>query len=86
VAESGVPDFEVVQWYGLFAPATTPKEIVDKLNREVVAVMKDPDTAKKFAAQGADIVAGSPGDLAKLVQSELAKWGKFIKEAKITAD
>jgi tripartite-type tricarboxylate transporter receptor subunit TctC len=86
VAESGVPDFEVVQWCGLFAPATTPKEIVDKLNREVVAVMKDPDTAKKFAAQGADIVAGSPGDLAKLVQSELAKWGKFIKEAKITAD
>jgi tripartite-type tricarboxylate transporter receptor subunit TctC len=86
IAESGVPGFEVVQWYGLFAPANTPKEIVDRLNREVVAVMKDPDTATKFAAQGADIVSGSPDELGKLVQSELAKWGKFIKEAKITAD
>jgi hypothetical protein len=86
IAESGVPGFEVVQWYGLFAPAKTPKEIVDKLNREIVAVMKDPDTAKKFAAQGADIVTGSPGELGSLVQAELAKWGKFIKDAKITAD
>ena len=86
IAESGVPGFEVVQWYGLFAPAKTPKEIVDKLNREIVAVMKDPDTAKKFAAQGADVVTGSPEQLGTLVQSELAKWGKFIKEAKITAD
>jgi hypothetical protein len=86
VAESGVPGFEVVQWYGLFAPAKTPKEIVVKLNREVVTVMKDADTLKKFASQGADIVTGPPDELARLVQSELAKWGKFIKEAKITAD
>ncbi len=86
IAESGVAGFEVVQWYGLFAPAKTPKEIVDKLNREVLAVMRDPDTVKKFAAQGADVVAGSPDELGKLVQSELAKWGKFIKEARITAD
>ena len=86
IAETGVPGFEVVQWYGLFAPAKTPKEIVDKLNREIVAVMKDPDTAKKLAAQGADVVTGSPDQLGTLVQSELAKWGKFIKEAKITAD
>ncbi|HET9043483.1 MAG TPA: tripartite tricarboxylate transporter substrate binding protein [Burkholderiales bacterium] len=86
IAESGVAGFEVVQWYGLFAPAKTPKDIVDRLNREVVAVMKDPETVKKFAAQGADVVAGSPDELGKLVQSELAKWGKFIKEARITAD
>jgi hypothetical protein len=86
IAEAGVAGFEVVQWYGLFAPAKTPKEIVEKLNREVVAVMKDPDTVKRFAAQGADAVAGSPDELGKLVQSELAKWSKFLKEAKITAD
>ena len=85
-AESGVTGFEVVQWYGFFAPAKTPQEIVDRLSREILAVMKDPDTAKKFADQGADIVTGSPEDLGKLVQSELAKWGKLIKEAKITAD
>ena len=86
VAESGVAGFEITQWYGFFAPAKTPKDIVDKLNKEIVAIMKDPDTAKKFADQGADIVTGSPDDFGKLVQSELAKWGKFIKEAKITAD
>jgi len=86
IAESGVAGFEITQWYGFFAPAKTPREIVDKLNKEIVAIMKDPDTAKKFADQGADIVTGSPEDFAKLVQSELAKWSKFIKEAKITAD
>jgi tripartite-type tricarboxylate transporter receptor subunit TctC len=86
IAESGVAGFEITQWYGFFAPAKTPRDIVDKLNKEIVAIMKDPDTAKKFADQGADIVTGSPEDLGKLVQSELAKWSKFIKEAKITAD
>ena len=86
IAESGVSGFEITQWYGFFAPAKTPKDIVDKLNKEIVAIMKDPETAKKFADQGADIVTGSPEDFGKLVQSELAKWSKFIKEAKITAD
>ena len=86
IAESGVSGFEITQWYGFFAPAKTPRDIVDKLNKEIVAIMKDPDTAKKFADQGADIVTGSPEDFGKLVQSELAKWSKFIKEAKITAD
>jgi tripartite-type tricarboxylate transporter receptor subunit TctC len=86
VAESGVPGFDIVQWYGFFAPAKTPKEVVSYLNREIVAVMKDADTAKRFADQGADVVTGSPEDFGKLVQSELAKWSKFIKEAGITAD
>jgi tripartite-type tricarboxylate transporter receptor subunit TctC len=86
VAESGVPGFEIVQWYGFFAPAKTPRDVVSYLNREIVAVMKDPDTAKRFADQGADIVTGSPEDFGKLVQAELAKWSTFIKEAGITAD
>jgi hypothetical protein len=86
VAESGVAGFEIVQWYGFFAPAKTPKEVIGFLNREIVAVLKDRDTAKRFADQGAEIVTGSPEEFGKLVQSELAKWGKFIKEAKITAD
>jgi tripartite-type tricarboxylate transporter receptor subunit TctC len=86
VAESGVPGFDIVQWYGFFAPAKTPKEVVSYLNREIVAVMKDADTAKRFADQGADVVTGLPEDFGKLVQSELAKWSKFIKEAGITAD
>ena len=63
IAEGGVAGFEITQWYGFFAPAKTPKDIVDKLNKEIVAIMKDPDVAKKFAEQGADIVTGSPDDL-----------------------
>jgi tripartite-type tricarboxylate transporter receptor subunit TctC len=86
VAESGVAGFEITQWYGFFAPAKTPKEIVDKLNGEILAIMKDPDTAKKFADQGADIVTNSPEEFGKFVQAELAKWSAFIKAAKITAD
>ena len=86
VAESGLPGYEVVQWYGFFAPANTPKEAIAWLNREILAVLKDKDTAKKFADQGADVVTTTPEDFGKLVKLELAKWSKFIKEAKITAD
>ena len=86
VSEAGVKGFEITQWYGFFAPAKTPKEIVDRLNREIVAVMNDPDTKAKFAAQGADVVTGSPEAFGKLVQSEIAKWSQLIKTAKITAD
>jgi tripartite-type tricarboxylate transporter receptor subunit TctC len=86
VSESGVKGFEITQWYGFFAPAKTPREIVDKLHREIVAAMKDPDTAKKFADQGADVVTSSPEEFGKLVQSEIAKWSQLIKTAKITAD
>jgi hypothetical protein len=86
VSEAGVKGFEITQWYGFFAPAKTPRAIVDKLNAEIVAVMKDPDTQGKFAAQGADVVTGSPEAFGKLVQEEIAKWSKLIKSAKITAD
>jgi tripartite-type tricarboxylate transporter receptor subunit TctC len=84
--ETGVRGFEVVQWYGFFAPAKTPKEIVTRLNTEIVAVLRDPDVVKKMAEQGADIVTGSPDQFGKLVQSEIAKWSKLVKDAKITAD
>jgi tripartite-type tricarboxylate transporter receptor subunit TctC len=86
IAESGVAGFDITQWYGFFAPAKTPKEIVDKLNRDIVAIMKEPDTAKKFADQGADIVTTAPNEFGRLVESELTKWSTFIKAAKITAD
>ena len=86
VAEAGVPGFQITQWYGFFAPAKTPAAVIEKLNREIVAIMNDPDTKKKFADQGADVSTGTPAEFGKLVQSELAKWTKFIKGAKITAD
>ena len=86
IAETGVAGFDITQWYGFFAPAKTPKEIVDKLNRDIAAVMKEPDMAKKFADQGADVVVTPPDQFGNFVQSELTKWSAFIKAAKITAD
>jgi hypothetical protein len=86
VSESGVPGFEVVQWYGFFAPAKTPPEIVDRLNREINAVMKDPETVKRFADQGADVVTGTPQEFGAFVKAEIEKWSAVIKAAKITAD
>ena len=86
VAEAGVAGFEITQWYGIFAPAKTPKAIVDKLNAEIVAIMHEPETAKKFADQGADVVTGTPEEFGRFVQAELAKWARFIKDAKITVE
>ena len=75
-----------MQWYGFLAPAKTPKDIVARLNTEIVAVLRDPEVVKKLAEQGADVVTGSPDQFGKLVQSEVAKWSKLVKDAKITAD
>ena len=84
VSESGLKGFEITQWYGFFAPAKTPKETVDFLNREIVAVMKDPDTQAKFAAQGAEVVTGSPEAFGKLVQSEIAKWSQSSRTHEVS--
>jgi tripartite-type tricarboxylate transporter receptor subunit TctC len=86
VAESGVAGFEITQWYGFFAPANTPKEIVEKLHKEIAAIMKEPDTVKRFGEQGAEVVVRSPEEFGKYVQGELGKWSRFIQTAKITAD
>ena len=86
VSEAGVAGFGITQWYGFFAPAKTPAAVVERLNREIVAIMKDPDTQKKFADQGADVVTSTPAEFGTFVQTELVKWGKVIKQGKITAD
>ena len=66
--------------------AATPKAVIDRLNAEVVAVMNDPDTVKRFAEQGADAETSTPEALGKYVEAEIAKWKKVITAAKITAD
>ena len=86
VAEAGVAGFEITQWYGFLAPAKTPKAIVDLVNREIVATMQEPETARKFAEQGADVVTGTSDEFARFIRSELAKWSRLVKDARITAD
>ena len=84
--EAGVKDVDVTQWYGLFAPAKTPKPIVEKLNKELNTILAEREVIKKISDQGGDVVTSSPAQLGELVQSEVVRWKKLITTAKITAD
>ncbi len=83
VAEAGVPGYEAVQWYGLFAPAKTPKEIIAKLHGAMVAVLQSPAIKSKLAADGAEPVGNTPEEFARFLRSETDKWGKVVRTAGI---
>jgi tripartite-type tricarboxylate transporter receptor subunit TctC len=83
VAEAGLPGFESVQWYGMLAPARTPKDIVNRLHAEATAVLKQPEIKARLAADGADLVASTPEEFTRYIQSELVKWAKVAREAGI---
>jgi tripartite-type tricarboxylate transporter receptor subunit TctC len=79
VAEAALPGFEAVSWYGVLAPAATPKEIVARLNSEIVKAAANPDTAERLSAEGANPSAGTPEQFGAFIKSEIARWGKVIK-------
>lgn len=84
--ESGLPGFEVTQWNGLLGPAGMPRPIVDRLHRETVAVLRQPDVIARMAADGSEPSGGTGSELAAYMQSELDKWGAIIRKANIKAD
>lgn len=86
VAESGVKGFEVNEWNGLFAPAGTPRPILDRLEAETRAVVASPEVASRFAEMGVQGVGSSSKDFAAFVKSETAKWASVIKAGNIKAD
>jgi tripartite-type tricarboxylate transporter receptor subunit TctC len=83
VAEAGVPGYEVNVWFGMQVPAGTPRPVVDKLNRDIVTLLKEPDVVKRFADQGVEVVASTPDQFSTLVRSEVAKWTQLIRDANI---
>lgn len=83
VAESGVPGYEVNVWFGMQVPAGTPRPVVDKLNRDIVTLLKEPDVVKRFRDQGVEVVASTPDQFSTLVKSEVAKWTQLIRDANI---
>jgi len=83
VAEMGVPGYEYSTWYGLLAPARTPRAIVDKLNRTTVAVLNTPDYRQRLLAQGMDPVPSTAAHYAAYLKSETVKWTKVVRTAKI---
>jgi len=86
VAESGYPGFEVVQWFGAFAPAKTPRDIVLKLNADLNKAFMEPDFVKRMSAQGIDVTGGTPEQADAHVQAEVKRWGPVIKSAGIKAE
>ncbi|HEX7892458.1 MAG TPA: tripartite tricarboxylate transporter substrate binding protein [Ramlibacter sp.] len=83
VAEAGVPGYEVNVWFGMQVPAGTPRPVVEKLNRDIVTLLKEPDVVKRFHDQGVEVVASTPDQFSTLVKSEVAKWTQLIREANI---
>ena len=85
VNESGIPGFEVTTWYGVSAPARTPRPIIDRLHGEIVRALKT-DLRERLMNSGADPVGNTPEEYSKFVQNEIAKWGKVIKAAGIKGE
>jgi tripartite-type tricarboxylate transporter receptor subunit TctC len=83
ISESGVPGYEVNVWFGMQVAAATPRPIVDKLNRDIVTLLKEPDVVKRFRDQGVEVVASTPEQFSKLVQSEVLKWTQLVQDANI---
>jgi tripartite-type tricarboxylate transporter receptor subunit TctC len=84
--EAGVDGVDVRQWYGLFAPARTPKAVIDQLNKALNQVLADKDIARRIEEHGADVKTSTPEQLGDLVRSELAKWKGVVQRARLTAD
>ena len=82
IAESGVPGYEAATWYGLLAPAGTPKAIVGRLHAEIVKILAT-DTRQQLVAQGFEPVGNTPAEFAAYIKSEITKWGKVIRDAGI---
>ncbi|HZP86496.1 MAG TPA: tripartite tricarboxylate transporter substrate binding protein [Burkholderiales bacterium] len=80
-AEAGVPGWEVVSWQAVFAPAGTPKPIVQRLNAEIARIMKTPEVQARLADMGVEIGGGPPEQLGEFQKAEIAKWSKVVKAA-----
>jgi tripartite-type tricarboxylate transporter receptor subunit TctC len=85
VAESGFPGFEATSWFALLAPTGTPAPVLEKVRREALKVLAEPDMRARFAQLGLDPVGNSPDELAAIIKADLAKWAKVIKEVGIKA-
>ncbi len=83
IAESGLPGFESLQWPGLMAPAGTPREIIARLHKESVAILRSPQARQALSQDGSEVVASSPEEFAALIRTEIAKWTRVIKAAGI---
>lgn len=86
IAEQGIPGFESGTWQGMLVPRGTPEAVVQRLNRELIAVIRSPDIRARLAGQGAEVVTMSSGEQDKFFNEERARWAKVVSEAQIKID
>ena len=86
IAESGLPGFVAQSWYGIIAPARTPPEMVARLNSHLAAILENADTRERLLALGVEPSPSSPEEFSAVIRSEITRWAKVIKDAKIEAD
>jgi len=86
MAEAGVPGFESLNWNGIVGPARMAREVVDRLNRELVRAIKMPDVVEKVAAQGNFVIGDTPDQFAAYIKADSEKWSRVVREAKIKID
>jgi tripartite-type tricarboxylate transporter receptor subunit TctC len=81
VAESGLPGFEVVGWYGVLAPAGTPAAIVNRLHAEIIKILAQPEIRDRIAGEGAEVVGDTPAQFAAFLKADIARWAPLIKQS-----
>jgi len=81
VSEAGVPGFEAISWHGVVVPAATPAPLVERLNRDIVGALAQPDLRERLAALGAEVHAGTPREFADYIASEIPKWSKVVRDS-----
>ena len=78
-----MPGYEVVQWFGVLAPAHTPRDIIARLHAGIVRVVQDPAIRERFSSDGAETVGSTPEEFAAVIRDDLERWGKVTREAGI---
>ena len=86
VAEAGLRDFELTTWYGILAPAGTPRPVVARLNAELVRIMHAPEVKERLAGMATDPVTSTPEEFADYIKREIVKWGEVVRKAGLKAD
>ncbi len=86
VAEAGLPGFEAGAWYGVLAPAATPRAIVERLNGELVRILKLPDVQQRLRGEAYEVIADTPDQFAAAIRAEIAKWAPIVKQAGLRAE
>jgi tripartite-type tricarboxylate transporter receptor subunit TctC len=86
VAESGVLGYQADAWYGLVAPAKAPAEIIARLNREIIAILKSGDSRAQLAGQGADVIGSTPAEFAQRMKSDIAKWARVTARLRLQTE